>query len=242
MILLDKDLNLLEDFLDGILDEASKNILLNRINNETDFRKEAKAYLYTLVQVKKQRNAVLKAKMNVFEKEIEKDKMQKRSPLTWWIAGLSTAAAACTLFFMLKTPKNEAMALAQRHFEPLALEGNKGIADEQRIEALQAYLDKDYHKAAPLLENIFQKNNKDTTLLLLSGVAYLADNQADKCIQQLKNISQSTREDRDEARWYEALAQVAVGNNQAANTLLNQLIDDKSDFVEKAKTLKNEIK
>jgi hypothetical protein len=239
MILLDKDLNLLENYLDGALDDSAKNALVARINNDTIFRAEAKAYMQTLVLMKKQRNAVLKAKMTVFEEE----KPIKRSTnLTWWIAGLSTAAAACALFFMLKTPQNEAVALAQRHFEPLALQGNKGIEDEQRIAALQAYLDKNYHKAAPLLDNIFQKNNKDTSLLLLSGIAYLADNQADKCIQRLANISRSTREDRDEACWYEALAQVAVGNNQEENSLLNQLVENKSDYTEKAKILKNEIK
>jgi hypothetical protein len=240
--LTEKDYMILENYLDGQLDDAAKDALQRRMSEDLDFRQEAKDFLLILAALKNKRNTILNNKLTAIEKQnpyiIKKE--AKRFSIKAW-AGL--AIAACFLSFVIyknvtPTDKHDVMS----YFEPLAWETDKGINDNKRVQAIEAYLNKNYAQAAIYFDEAFDENKQDTTLLLFAGVSYLANQQAMQSLERLTPISRSQREkESDDARWYAALAHLYLKNTQEAQTILNLLIVSKSNYSENAKKLQTEM-
>jgi hypothetical protein len=240
--LTEKDYMILENYLDGQLDEVAKNALQRRMQDDSDFRREAKDFLLTLAALKNKRNTILSNKLTSIEKQnpYEVKKGAKPISIKAWI-GLAIAACFCSfiIYEKVKTADNQDVML---YFEPLAWETDRGINDNKRIQAIEAYINKNYAQAAIYFDEAFDENKRDTTLLLYAGVAYLANQQADKSLERLTPISLSQREkESDDARWYAALAHLSLKNTAEAQKILNLLIVSKSNYSENAKKLQTEM-
>ncbi len=242
MNLTEKDYMILENYLDGQLDEAAKDALQKRMLEDSDFKQEAKDFLLTLTALKNKRNTILSKKLTSIEKQnpYEAPKKTIHISIKSWI-GLAVAACFCS-FIIYKNVKSDDNQNVMRYFEPLAWETDRGANDNKRIQAIEAYVNKNYAQAAIYFDEAFDENKRDTTLLLYAGVAYLANQQAAKSLERLTPISLSQREkESDDARWYAALAHLSLKNTVEAQKILNQLIDSKSNYSENAKRIQTEM-
>lgn len=127
----------------------------------------------------------------------------------------------------------------------LSEQGFGGNPDQDALQgvltAMEAYDNKEYTEAIPLLEKCLETAASSTyqnKIELYLGLSYLGSNKTDKAITQFQNLAVKKDANQSIAEWYLALSYLKGAQIEKAKTTLEQLKDlEGNPYQEKASTL-----
>lgn len=96
---------------------------------------------------------------------------------------------------------------------------------------------KDYSKATTLFEEKLKTNKGDLVTQLYLGICYLEIEQLAKAEDMFKRVQINSDDQFNDAAWYLALCYLKMNKPDKTKELLNELIDNQSDYGLKAKEL-----
>lgn len=141
-------------------------------------------------------------------------------------------------WFSLQGPNLQEMA--DNNFEPLALQtqmGNYGDDDIPKIrnQANQAYVERDYARAAELFAELAELEPYNLNNRLYAGICRLGNRQPDEAILTLQPLADGKDKNvQSEASWYLALAFMKTGNVASTKTYLDKVVEGKGYNWQKA--------
>ena len=140
---------------------------------------------------------------------------------------LTIAASLALLFTIYMFNQNDVSAdtLAQQYLSTHSIQhpgGFKGAAnfDANRAQAIMAFNEGDFEKAALQFDEIASPNEEDLHYL---GLAYLKNGQYQKAIENLIKGAEKTSRYREEANWFLSLAYLLDGQDANAKYWLDQI-------------------
>lgn len=183
----------------------------------------------------------------------------RREKITRWAysGGLSIAASLIILFLVFPPSSNNLTPneIFQAHFHPesvneISFEDQQLVASgidnpEAQFEAAKnTFESEDYATAIEEFGSLIAKGQYVDQARLYQGVAYLAENQADKALLVLDQMSDL----QNHAQWYKVLAYLQKGDSNTAANDLNTILTNESElpvdyqvYTEKARKLLNEL-
>jgi len=241
MTLSESDIIILEEYWQGKLSREEADSLEQRLKEDALFREEAEAWK-TLIEKgfspdpqELERRKALSVRLNEYEKTYSSPSKPSKTKFLWLYLGLSLAAGLAILLILNFWPSPSASDLLT-HLE----RDSKTYASAEEA-ANQAYDDRDYKKALPLLLQSIEKP-QDSIRLLYAGVAALHLDQAQQAISLLSYVQESSEWEayHPEAEWYLALALIQNKDSSISKTFTQKIIRQGPEhpFYEEAQQLK----
>lgn len=146
---------------------------------------------------------------------------------------------------IFKTSATDPQDLFASNFEPYQMilntrSGQDLLGDQQAQlnEALEAYAQKEYSKAASIFEDLKSENADQELYELYAAVSRLAAGQAVTAVEKLQKLqSESSPSLRQQVRWYLALAYIKSEQLEQAKTELKKISKDDFKYSEAADIL-----
>ncbi len=226
MELTDKDIEQLTALWEGSLSDNDRQDLENRLQSDTNFRKNAQEmHLYTEgLTVIRQRQM----RQRLQDLDATLPPLDSPSSTNWLkmiLMALVVALAAFGIWrYMAKEDEPVISGPIAAVFEPYpALGITMGDDDKTiRLEALKMYAKKDYQNAIPLLNKAFDIE-KDSLLLFYKGIAYIGNGESLKAIPVFESLQTSTTLPIDTVVWFLALAYFETNQKEKAVILLKNV-------------------
>lgn len=163
---------------------------------------------------------------------------KKRNPfLSYAAAAIMLLLLTVSYFAFIRPPLHE--RLYATHYTIYQID-NLRNANQEGQNAFQigwqAYQTKDYQQAATAFESI-QNNNLEAKMAL--GICYLEIGQAQKAIQQFKQLE--TTAFSNMALWYQGLAYLKMNQLDKSLPYFERLIAAESDYANRAQSIENQI-
>ncbi len=233
----DKDILLIEEYLDGHLKGDSLQLFENRLTAEPKLAKELNTYREVNIQLEATLKANKKAEWSeilqqtdttVREPKVRQLPTSRRRPL-YYIASAAAAILLLATFFFLMPQSNSALAdqywgESSAFFSTLTERGNSS-ADDREV-AFKHFQAKQYQQTLNILNNLGQLTEEDR---LLQGACYFnlqQYNQSATTFQQL--LDDPAVLSKDEARWCLALSYLKQDKTTPAKQLLEQIIEQQA--------------
>ena len=245
MELNDNDLIQIEGYYNKNLSETDRHTFETRVATDKDFAQTVLDYrkMATALDLIKHRQDL------AFLRDVD-SQMPPIAPLPkptffkkwgWMTAAATLLLGVLGLWQLRNTDKSLSREVAVV-FEPVSPLGiNMGDnAQQMRLEASLAYLQKDYKQAIPLLDKAFALE-KDSFLLLYKANALIATGESVKALPDLEAL-QTSSIPLLPVQWYLALAYIETGQKEKALLLLQKIADSKGEYQAKALTLMGKIK
>jgi tetratricopeptide (TPR) repeat protein len=237
-----KKYELIESYLQGSMTAEERENFERQMQNDASLQEEV--FLHKALEDDLPGESELE-----FQKKLEDvDKSWKRpesgksggkvvSFQVWAVAAILIVLIGAVFFTdIFKSSTSDPQQLFASNFEPYQmilntrsgqnLEGNK---QEQLNEALEAYAQKKYTKAASIFEDLTSDNADQELYELYAAVSRLAAGQAVTAAEKLEKLqSYSSPSLRQQIRWYLALAHLKSGQLEQAKKQLKKI--GKDDF------------
>lgn len=240
MQLTEQDYIVLEDYLDNSLEKEAREALESKIRNDSEFRLAAFQYLQTLKALRIKREDAVKNQLEELDKS--EDQPIIRPMKKWWLGAVGLGVAAMMTYFVMRPQTNAYVLLAEKYDEPIDIIRTRGVGEDLKMQANQAYLDKDYKKSSELYLKAFETNQLDSSFLLYAGISFYGNKELEKSVICLTPLTQSQSQNSEAAQWYLALAYLRKENTDQSIKILDKLIILNTTFSQKALSLKEEIK
>ena len=186
MKLTQADIELIDSFLDGSLDEESKKNFEQRIQTDEEFKNQ-----YEFIKATKQaiRESSIEDKKTFLQslestegEEFSKENSAKIISLNTRLVGIAASIIIAAAAVFLLTQDSTDFSLIDNEFVHLPSDLYVTRSDDSlpyqndRLKAYSLYEIKSYDEAAPLLYQLFE-NKIDTVSLYYAGLSYLASHQ-----------------------------------------------------------------
>ncbi len=244
----EKDIDALESYWLEALPEQERTELERRLADDTAFRNaagEMKATWSALRSVGWQHRL---EQLRELEKKMPPVGVETKR-VALWVKIAAVAAIGLVLGWLwwrgqAPVQKDTTGAIAMAFFEPYPHSNttmSSGNSDAQRQKAYLAYDAGEYRMAAPLLEDLFARQ-QDTLSLLYAGIAWLGAGDAGKSVEKLDEFSKLTNHvaDREVAIWYIILGKLKK-NEWVEGYFLDSTFTYDSPFQEKLKLLEEQL-
>lgn len=179
---------------------------------ENEFEKEVS----TMIHLEKNRELLKEIRGFEGEKQIPKTSSIKPS---WWAVAASIVLLIGISWFWVEQSKptfQEELFIA--YFEPypaIGIQRGNNEQEDLKIHALNYYTNKDYKKAIPLFQQLYEQHN-DTLSLFYCGIAQLGNQQFEASINRLESVRNQIPNLQSQANWYIFLAYIGKGDVNAA--------------------------
>lgn len=213
--------------------EAFEKLIQSSTEAKTTFeqRKEMLGYIQLMAQqTKKKQIASIQVKEEdfIFEDEINTSKHRSISPFTYLALAASIVFLLGMAFIFSNDSSTNYTALADKYYEtytiPQSRNSGSSAVKNDKERAIEAYNNKAYQKAIPLLATF----EDDLELSLLLGIAYYETTQFDSALQQFKTLSNDENIlYQNEALWYSALSNLQLKNKDEAKLDLEKISNNK---------------
>lgn len=248
MTITDRDIEIIESYFNRTLSEEDNQAFEQRLQTDSDFKKAVNEYQATTAIL----NTVREREQKAFLKNIEATMPPVGMPIRRldfrWRAiaavGLVLVTVGVWQFWGSDSGSVKLKSPIADYFEPYRAYGiNKGEDDDIKQNALRTYATSDFEKAIPLLETAFQKDTKDSTLLLYLSISYIANGQLEKAKQKLEVLQNSSAAPLDVTEYYLALIYASENRQSEAIILLEKVANTEGGyFRDKARELLNKLK
>lgn len=264
------DIELIEKYHKGLLDEVSLEAFLEREKRDKDFADKVKLYRYIISGIEYYGKQLEVAEsISGWENEIKGHDKKKHfevlktsSPAgrersffmpsqgVYWMAAAVITLLIVSSVFLLWPSSPDNMALYKMYYQPYPNVFDptvRGDADTDTVstikDAFRAYNEGDYNKAIEYFNEALShddKLEKDNALFYL-GNSYLAIDSAMAAQRVLEQIDEQSHVS-DQAKWYLGLAYLKSNDLEGARIVLEELTNHSNSYRDKASKIIQEIK
>ena len=231
------DEQLLEQFFSGQLDEAGRGQLLQRLEEDSDLKKEFQWQQTVANAYKLTENRRIKSMLQASDK---KDK--PRTGLRIHYKNITAIAAAVVLLAAAVMFLRPSDPLFVPHDSEMLFRGN---VESLTVEAGEAYKNEEYNKAALLYGQATANSEDGHKYQLLQGISLVGAKKYTQAIEVLTPLSKRTDIDTTPslALWYLALAHFESGNTEDARRAAKAYLKrpDGKNYHKQAKSLLKKI-
>lgn len=233
---LEKDIALLESYLEGKLGESEKQAVEDRIANEEDFKKLSSQLEVLIAGINYAGSNNLLGKLKDIESglppvevEVEsgEDEEAKVVPMkrrnTWWYAAASVVVVIlCSIFlFKQKATPGELFTDYMKHYGNIDSPTTRGeVTDLKMYQKAYAAYDQHNYELAIDLFNQTPEPEMDSTKYLYLGISYLMNDQGKEAINSLGIAKESAGNLENKIHWYLGLAYLNTGELEQAKKYL----------------------
>jgi hypothetical protein len=203
------DIELFDDYLNGILDQASKDAFEHRLAVDSSFRSDFEDYKTAV-------NVIRAAGAGQHVRSIMNDDASRTFRIRYAVR-LSVAACLAFAIVFLLWPSDRASneRIFEKNFQPYpSIFASRSGGDSRLDAALEQYAIGDYAKAVELMKDVQVKND---TLYFYSAVANLYLKQSDDAITALSRIDENSVF-HQQVTWYLGLAFLLHGERETARS------------------------
>ena len=231
MALEEKELELIEQYLDGKLKGADLELFDEKLQTDHQFALEVTGYRNTIESIDAYGRDLFSESIAGWEEELEesaKEKEVKIVPFKRYVAIAATLLlllipAAYLIFFY----QSQESRLFAQHFQPYENITNVR-SDDRSNELLQqgmtAYDSKAYRQAIELLNEYVHANQSDATAIFYLGEAYLANDQPEQAeTQYLAVVENGDNVFVEIAQWHLALTYLKQDKTEQLQELLQSI-------------------
>lgn len=224
MELSEKDIELVELYKDGRLDDNAKADLESRMEADPVFKSEVQFCMAIFDSLEMMSISVIRDKVNGIKQDTPtapKSFFVKYRMVFISVGLILLLLLAIFIIQKATSPAVETkMNLADTFFEPYPALGILRNSNSEKNEALELYASGNYEDAIAIWENELSGRNDAFYL----GVAYIATDQPERAIKTLEQIdTNDTDIPANTIQWYIALARVKSGESKSALPLLQDM-------------------
>jgi len=258
-----KDIEIIENYLEGKLSDQEVKDFDQRLTEDSDFNKLFKDIKILIEGIRFSTRKSVYDQLKIVEEKLP-DINLKRSGKQTSIFTPKPSKKVRPLY--LKIAAIAAILIGAYFISPISkivyynslynsnLEFYEGLGDnitrsDNQQESLKSTAFNYYYKKSFSEANEFFNNNKDKTAnsLIAHAYTYLKLKDYENAVQLLKNVIENKSPQYDEffieqAKWYLAITYLKTGDIEETRILLNQLTSSTNDFTEKSIILLNKIK
>lgn len=251
MALSENNIELLEQYLAGNLDEDQKIEVAQRLKGDPEF-KAAYEELKTLTQgIRYHKSLELLGQLRDTEKTFTKQAAKRQAEIVKmqpWKRIITLAAVlagiilgAYLLYIATKTDATDTSLYASYFEAPSAPEGPATRGKPQVYnDAYNSYKKGDHGSAINQFEEYLSLQSDPDAAFFLA-ISYLVEEQPREAIKVLEDIRAEGFEYSDDAKWYLALAYIKTGQRAKAVPILDQLSNSSSKYAGKASEVLDEL-
>ena len=230
----EKDIDLIEQYLEGTLSEEDLRLFSNRISQDEEFRSTLEEMETMVSGIRYSGRRQVLNRLEELEAnlpEVTLDSQKKIVPMyrrTWFAAAASVLIIALSAVWMLTGNQPDHQDLFNSYYTPYLNVVNPTLRADQpnnipvRDQAYQAYDRQEYQKAIDAFLSI-PENEKAAEDQLYLGISYLSLQNSAAAVPVLEQYIGQQEQFSLQATWYLALAHVALDQPEKAIPLLTQV-------------------
>lgn len=243
----EKDIEYIDQFLSGSLSETEMMAFRQRLAADKEFAQLYEDLKY--IQHGLQQAELEKAWETIQHAEAGLAGLENKPASSFaWKVWLPVAASLVLLivaawFLLMKAPQKE--VLFARYFEvypnveaPIYRDSSTSDSLTTKDKAFRRYADDDFEGAIRLFENI---ESKDEGTRFYLGISYLANGNAEKAGEVLKDLRDEAEEYNTQIEWFLALALIKDGKVEEAKEVLEELAVSGTAYEKRSKELFDKI-
>lgn len=238
MKLSEEHIELAEKYLRGQLEEQESKEFAAKLEADEELRAEVEALQAALIAVEADGILQMKKELEQIRQQVEVEKKSSR-PVNWWLIAASFALLAAVTWAALKfiepDPPQEIFAENFEVYRPPVQLRDDASGESSWAKGRKAYGDGDYAAAAQHFEDA--KSDPQVPQYLREfyiGIAQLAEDKAEAAIPHLQTSLETESDYSQQARWYLALAYLAVDDIDNSRSVLYKIISNESAYKYKA--------
>ncbi|MDN5201831.1 hypothetical protein QQ008_10670 [Fulvivirgaceae bacterium BMA10] len=227
-----EELENIEKYLSGTLNEEERKAFESRLESDTDFAKSVEALRLAMEGI---HNFGLRQELKEIGAEMNEELLsfKRKNPKRVWLFIGGVAATLTILIAVLHylSQTSSTTQLFQSYFQPYPNLITTRSSDQSDIkEAFQNYSHQNFKEALKGFESAVLERNRNDTLLFYAGVSALADGTHEKAIDYLSALSEIKSEFNQQGNWYLALAYVLGDDIEEARQILNRIRPDEYEY------------
>ena len=241
----ENNMELIEKFFGGELDEQQNKVVTDRLDTDEQFKD---LYNKEKILIKGIRHAGMQSDLafiKTLENSFEQNHFSEKSKTLWKPLAIAASLSLFMLAYFLYTAKPETPEeLFQAYFKPYPnvvdpiVRGENAI--NKRTEAFEAYENGDYAKASRLFNDLL-KEKKEAGILLLLGNANLMLGKNAEAKENFITLSKDFDELDLQAKWFLSLCYLRSGDVENARKMLKELGETEVSYATKAKELLKKV-
>lgn len=250
---LEKDIAILERYIENDISDQEKKEVKARLSTEVEFRSLLIQLKELILGIKYTGRQEILAHLEQIEANLPPiildDNQVAMVPDTtpsvsrkWWVGIAASVLIIFTVGVLYLSNGSKSMdelyADNFGHYPNLVETITRGELDieSQRKMAFMAYENQDYEQAALLLSTL-PDEEKDSSILLYMGISYMFIDKDTEAIQSLEAGLQSGGEYQDQIKWYLGLSYLKVENKEKAIALFEEISASEYSKKEEAKAI-----
>ncbi len=232
---------LIDKYIQGVLNETEKNSFDKLLKEDASFRKDVTFHS----NLKAVSSNLDEADFKVMIQDIEKHNSRAKRSYTKLLVAASIAILVSLTFYFTTKNTYSTDALFVEYFEPYRnviqpIERGGNVIYDEKYLAFEAYENEDYDKALPLFSKLYNETKASYYLFYKANVLLKLD-RAEEAIPILLEHSKMKDTVSEKTLWYLALAYLKLDDTVNAKKTLERSILNSSYNKEKAKNLLNEL-
>lgn len=239
----------IEAYLNNQMELNDKEAFVKSLQNDESLRLEIERHKLLQEAIQDQGKVNFHNKLTKIGKELRQEELSDNEILnqvnTKQVLKIAAVvilviSSVFAIFQLIPSKSNE--DIYQAYYSPFPLESSLRGEQEPKsvINIKQGYKDGDYLNVIPELENLIKESPDQHVLKLYLATCYFEKNRHDKADALLNSIPTDSKL-WQKALWYQSLAKLKLGEKDQAKVLLDQLINGKGSFKEKAIKLRKEL-
>ena len=222
---MEKDIELIENYLSGSLSEQDKATVEERLKGDTAFARRFK--------IVKDSYVALDPEIQALEEDLKSiylEHQQESTPISWRLS-YSIAASLLVLsmaflgyFMWVQNPGPESLYLSYLEIPANNIVTRGELGDNALKRGMEAYEEQDYQTALDQLQEVLKENPGHEGALFYSGICELLLDHDQNALVLLKAFEGMTSSEYyTAAQWYLGLAYLKMNDPQTASEILTRL-------------------
>jgi hypothetical protein len=232
----ERDIQLIAEYLEGTLPEHERKLVEARLA-EPAFKKLFIDAQLLITGIRMQGRE--KLRQTLVDLDAQLPLLETKKSISFWPWATGIAATFLIIYLVLQPFQGDrnVAPLFDQYYSPypnVVMPVTRSEQGDSTLmgQAFSAYESKQYKTAIQLFKQIAHPNE---AALLYLGNSYLSDNQPEKAVTVLKDLSEKRSTFNDQATWYLALAHIRLNQRSDAVAVLEKLKTSNSSYSEKAR-------
>jgi len=239
----ENDILLLEKFFDEEMNDAEREQLLRRVQDDEQFKALYEREKHLIMAIRHQGLQNNLVYLQSLEAAMQREPVATTSRKWYYLAAAAIAGTLVAVVVLLTRP-NDPDKLFQAYFTPYPNVFDPTVRGEQtpqHAEAFQAYEQGNYLKAADELNTLY-KARPDAGVLMLLGNANLMLGRVAEAKQNFITLNDQFDSLDLQAKWYLSLCYLKSGDLEQARKILSELEKTDISYASKARELLEKVK
>lgn len=241
----DKDIELLEGYLENTLSPEDNAAVETRLRTDSDLHQLLADLKILRASIRENSRVQLKQELIDIENALSEKPEAKSVSFRPWLIGVAASVVLIVATFLLWPKPTNTQELFAQYFEPYpnvimpTVRGDLEPDTTLMAKAYRAYDSGDYEKAITFFEQV---KAKDEGVYLYLGNSYLADNEPEKAIVCFEKVINDFEVFDEQAEWYLSMCYIRAGDLKKAKDLLNTIASKEGSYKIKAEQVLPQLK